>query len=256
MREKPRRQRHERGVKGCSAGIGRCSRRRCSSEKCSVARRGRRSDGGGMRRAAIVQFFVETTVYEEMKQGIVSRRYAAAQVRFDSTGRWTHQAFSKVEKVLRIDRHLTVTSPDLVFKRGPQPDIRPTADMMAVQSLSHLRGQLGGRPPELCFGDGLFVCKYVYPDRRRPVRIAGQLVIPVHHPWREVDTSERRLHPLSLVRHRQVGCQDFKYSCEGYAGVAKLFPRGWFVGRHLCCHSAKALHGRLQFRLTDRAQLR
>src|SRR5271165_6952926 len=46
MREKPRRQRHERGVKGCSAGIGRCSRRRCSSEKRSVARRGRRSDGG------------------------------------------------------------------------------------------------------------------------------------------------------------------------------------------------------------------
>src|SRR5208337_1478896 len=150
-------------------------------------------------------------LYEEMKQGIVSSRYAAAQVRFDSTGRWTHQAFCEVEKVLRIDRHLTVTSPDLVFKRGPQPDIRPTADLMAVQSLSHLRGQLGGRPPELCFGDGLFVCKYVYPDRRRPVRIAGQLVIPVHHPWREVDTSERRLHPLSLVRHRQVGCQDFKY---------------------------------------------
>src|SRR5271166_2885243 len=66
MREKPRRQRHEQGVRGCSAGIGRCSRRRCSSEKRSVARRGRRSDGGGMRRAAIVQFFVETTVYEDL----------------------------------------------------------------------------------------------------------------------------------------------------------------------------------------------
>ena len=46
MREKPRRQRHERGVRGCSAGIERCSRSRCSSEKRSVARRGRRSDGG------------------------------------------------------------------------------------------------------------------------------------------------------------------------------------------------------------------
>lgn len=45
MREKPRRQWHERDVKGCSAGIGRCSRKRCSREKRSVARRGRRSDG-------------------------------------------------------------------------------------------------------------------------------------------------------------------------------------------------------------------
>src|SRR5208283_2242333 len=63
MREKPRETRHERGVRGCSAGIERCSRSRCSSEKRSVAKRVRRSDGGGMPRAAIVQFFVETTVY-------------------------------------------------------------------------------------------------------------------------------------------------------------------------------------------------
>ena len=45
------------------AGIERCSRSRCRSEKRSVAKRGRWSDGGAMRRAAIVQFFVETTAY-------------------------------------------------------------------------------------------------------------------------------------------------------------------------------------------------
>ena len=43
------------------SGIERCSRDRCSSQKRSVTRRGRRSDLGGMRRVAIVQFFVETT---------------------------------------------------------------------------------------------------------------------------------------------------------------------------------------------------
>ena len=58
MREIPRNTRHERGVRGCSAGIERCSRSRCRSEKRSVAKRVRRSDGGGMPRAAIVQFFV------------------------------------------------------------------------------------------------------------------------------------------------------------------------------------------------------
>ena len=61
MRELPRETRHERGVRGCSAGIERCSRGRCSSQKRSVARRGPQSEEAGMRRAAIVQFFVETT---------------------------------------------------------------------------------------------------------------------------------------------------------------------------------------------------
>ena len=61
MRELPRETRHERGVRGCSAGIERCSRDRCSSQKRSVARRGPQGEEGGMRRAAIVQFFVETT---------------------------------------------------------------------------------------------------------------------------------------------------------------------------------------------------
>ena len=68
MRELPRETRHERGVRGCSAGIERCSRDRCSSQKGSVARQGRRSDLGGMRRVAIVQFFVETTDYHWTKK--------------------------------------------------------------------------------------------------------------------------------------------------------------------------------------------
>ena len=63
MRELPRETRHERGVRGCSAGIERCSRGRCSSQKRSVARRGPQSEEGGMRRAAILQFFVETTAW-------------------------------------------------------------------------------------------------------------------------------------------------------------------------------------------------
>ena len=63
MRELPRETRHERDVRECSAGIERCSRDRCSSQKRSVARRGPQSEEGGMRRAAIVQFFVETTDY-------------------------------------------------------------------------------------------------------------------------------------------------------------------------------------------------
>ena len=62
MRELPRETRHEWGVRGCSAGIERCSRDRCSSQKRSVARRDPQSEEGGMRRAAIVEFFVETTV--------------------------------------------------------------------------------------------------------------------------------------------------------------------------------------------------
>ena len=66
MRELPRETRHERGIRGCSAGIERCSRSRCSSGKHSAARRGRRSDRRGMRRAAIAQFFVETTVYLDL----------------------------------------------------------------------------------------------------------------------------------------------------------------------------------------------
>src|SRR5512135_761648 len=45
MREKPKETRHERGVRGYSAGIGRCSRGRCSSEQRLVATRGRWSDG-------------------------------------------------------------------------------------------------------------------------------------------------------------------------------------------------------------------
>ena len=39
MRELPRETRHERGVRGCSAGIESCSRDRCSSQKGSVARK-------------------------------------------------------------------------------------------------------------------------------------------------------------------------------------------------------------------------
>src|SRR5271157_427944 len=74
MREKPRETRHERGVRGCSAGIERCSRSRCSSEKRSVAKRGRWSDGGAMRRAAIVQFFVETTVYRVVEKHRVVKK--------------------------------------------------------------------------------------------------------------------------------------------------------------------------------------
>src|SRR5208337_2595020 len=63
MREKLRETQHERGVRGCSAGIGRCSRSWCSSERRSVASWGHRGDRDGMRRAAIVHFFVETTGY-------------------------------------------------------------------------------------------------------------------------------------------------------------------------------------------------
>ena len=51
MRELPRETRHERGVRGCSAGIERCSRDRCSSQKRSVARRGPPERGGGMARS-------------------------------------------------------------------------------------------------------------------------------------------------------------------------------------------------------------
>src|SRR5208283_5290944 len=71
MREIPRETRHERGVRGCSAGIERYSRSRCSSEKRSVAKRGRRSDRGGMPRAAIVQFFVETTAYRRGRESVL-----------------------------------------------------------------------------------------------------------------------------------------------------------------------------------------
>ena len=53
---------HERGVRGSSAGIARCSRSRRSSEKRSVARWGHRGDSGGTHQAAIVHFFRETTV--------------------------------------------------------------------------------------------------------------------------------------------------------------------------------------------------
>ena len=63
MREKLRETQHERGVRGCSAGIGRCSRSWCSSERRSVASWSHRGDRDGMRRAAIVHFFVETTDY-------------------------------------------------------------------------------------------------------------------------------------------------------------------------------------------------
>ena len=63
MREKPRETRHERAVSGSKAGIDRCSRSRCSSQKRSVARSGLRGDGAGAPGAAIVQFFVETTDY-------------------------------------------------------------------------------------------------------------------------------------------------------------------------------------------------
>ena len=63
MREKPRRRWHERGVRGSRAGIARCSRVRCSSQKRSVARWSRRGDRGGTHQAAIVHFFKETTAY-------------------------------------------------------------------------------------------------------------------------------------------------------------------------------------------------
>ena len=56
MRELPRETRHERGVRGCSAGIERCSRDRCSSQKRSVARRGPRSQEGGMREPRLYSF--------------------------------------------------------------------------------------------------------------------------------------------------------------------------------------------------------
>ena len=92
-------------------------------------------------------------LYEEMKQGVISCGYAPAKIGFRCTRRWTHQAFSEVEKVLRIDRHFPVTSPDLVLKRCPQPNIRPAADLMAVESLPDLRGQLGCSPPELRLRD-------------------------------------------------------------------------------------------------------
>ena len=57
MREKPRRRWHERGVSGSRAGIARCSRSRCSSQKRSVALWSRRGDSGGTHQAAIVHFF-------------------------------------------------------------------------------------------------------------------------------------------------------------------------------------------------------
>ena len=66
MREKPRRRWHERGVRGSRAGIARCSRGRCSSQKRSVARWSRRGDSGGTHQAAIVHFFKENTVYRDL----------------------------------------------------------------------------------------------------------------------------------------------------------------------------------------------
>src|SRR5579885_1268255 len=63
MREKPGRPWHERGVRRSRAGIGRCSRGRCSSQERSVARWGRRGDRTGTDQAPIVYFFKETTAY-------------------------------------------------------------------------------------------------------------------------------------------------------------------------------------------------
>jgi hypothetical protein len=51
------------GCQRARAGIASCSRVRCSSQKRSVARRGRRGDSGGTHHAAIVHYFKETTGY-------------------------------------------------------------------------------------------------------------------------------------------------------------------------------------------------
>ncbi len=48
--------RHERGVIGSKAGIARCSRRRCSGQKRSVARSGRRGDGAVRPRPRLCSF--------------------------------------------------------------------------------------------------------------------------------------------------------------------------------------------------------
>ena len=63
MREKPRRSWHERRVRGPRAGIARCSRSRCSSQKRSVARWSGRGDSGGTHQDPIVHFLKENTGY-------------------------------------------------------------------------------------------------------------------------------------------------------------------------------------------------
>ena len=72
---------------------------------------------------------------EQMKQGVVSRRYATCR---SASRHWVGPTKRLAREVLRIDWHLSVASPGFVFKRGPQPDIRPTTDLMAVQSLPDL----------------------------------------------------------------------------------------------------------------------